>query len=477
MESANPKVFVSYCWTNPEHENFVMGLAEDLVGSGVDIIIDKWNLRDGQNSYSFMESMVNDETITKVLIVCDKAYADKANNRAGGVGTEAQIISPEVYASASQTKFVVVTTEKDPEGHHYVPTFYKGRIFIDMADANQYTDGFDKVLRWIYDKPIYEKPEMGKRPSFLDEPTETSLGTSSFYSRAVDAIRGGKPTVLGCFDEYLSTLAGNLERIRLKEKDGMSLDENFLKNVESFIPARNEFINLVGLVSRFNLGSDFSKRLHAFFQEALSYCYTPESVTSFRETDYDNYKFIIGELFLYTVASHLKYERFEECLLLFGKYYVPLKSRFGDDPLTSFTVVNQDVGILEWRNRTRKLGRVSLHADLLKERCHGVPVTFNEVNQADFLCFIKGCASNERYDYWWPTTLLYSNGRHAFEIFAKASEPNYFKRISSLLGFSSGGELLTFVKDLEGSDRLPRWGFQRISPLRLSNAEAIALVN
>ncbi|WP_053143674.1 SEFIR domain-containing protein [Erwinia billingiae] len=477
MESANPKVFVSYCWTNPEHENFVIGLAEDLVGSGVDIIIDKWNLRDGQDSFSFMESMVNDKTINKVLIICDKGYADKANNRAGGVGTEAQIISPEIYASATQTKFVVVTTEKDSEGHHYVPTFYKGRIFIEMADANQYTDGFDKVLRWIYDKPVYEKPEMGKRPSFLDENPETSLGTSNFYARAVDAIRGGRPTVLGCFDEYLSTLAANLERIRLNVEDGTPEDETFLKNVESFIPARNEFINLIGLVSRFNLGTDFSKRLHAFFQEALGYYYAPESVTSFRDSDYDNFKFIIGELYLYTVASYLKYERFEECLMLFGKYYVPMKSRFGGDPLTSFTVINQNIDILDRRNIARKLGRTSLHADLLKERCYGVPVTFSEIHQADFLCYIKSHALNDYYDFWWPVTLLYNKGRHAFEIFAKASDSSYFNRVSSLLGFKSGGEFLTFVTSLEGSDRVPKWRFDRMSPLKLSNAEAIAMNN
>lgn len=478
MEITNPKVFVSYSWTNPEHESFVIGLAEDLVGSGVDIIIDKWNLRDGQNSISFMESMINDETIKKVLIISDKGYADKANNKAGGVGTEAQIISPEVYASATQTKFVVVTTEKDPEGHHYVPTFYKGRLYIDMTDANNYTDGFDKVLRWIYDKPVYEKPEIGKKPSFLDETSKTSLGTSNYCARTVDAIRGGKTTVLGCFDEYLSTLAANLERIRIQKDDTLAEDEVFLKNIESFIPERNEFINLVSLVCRFNLGAEFSKRLHTFFQDALTYYYTPESVTSFRETDYDNYKFIISELYLYTVASYLKYERFNECSNLFGKYFVPLKARFGDSPLTSFTVINQNIGILDWRNRSRGLGRTSLHADLLKERCHGVSLTFNEINQADFLCFIKAIAiTDEDYVYWYPSTLIYCRGRHAFEIFAKATEPRYFIRIQGLLGFLTGHEFMTFIEDLEKSDKVPRWGFDRMSPLRLSNAQAIAKNN
>ena len=41
--------------------------------------------------------MVSDTEIQKVLIISDKKYADKANGRDGGVGTETQIISAEVY--------------------------------------------------------------------------------------------------------------------------------------------------------------------------------------------------------------------------------------------------------------------------------------------------------------------------------------------------------------------------------------------
>ena len=41
--------------------------------------------------------MVTDAEIKKVILICDKAYADKTDGRTGGVGTEAQIISGEIY--------------------------------------------------------------------------------------------------------------------------------------------------------------------------------------------------------------------------------------------------------------------------------------------------------------------------------------------------------------------------------------------
>ena len=95
--SLPPKLFISYCWSTPVHEQWVLDLGEELISSGVEVILDKWDLREGHDSVAFMEKMVTDPSITKVLIICDRMYAAKADGRAGGVGTETQIISREVY--------------------------------------------------------------------------------------------------------------------------------------------------------------------------------------------------------------------------------------------------------------------------------------------------------------------------------------------------------------------------------------------
>src|SRR5450631_3686414 len=47
---------------------------------------------EGHDSIAFMEKMVTDPTVEKVIIVSDRVYAEKADGRRGGVGTEAQII-------------------------------------------------------------------------------------------------------------------------------------------------------------------------------------------------------------------------------------------------------------------------------------------------------------------------------------------------------------------------------------------------
>ena len=55
-----PKVFVSYAWTDEEHQKWVLGFAERLVGDGVDVVLDAWDFKEGHDKYAFMERMVSD---------------------------------------------------------------------------------------------------------------------------------------------------------------------------------------------------------------------------------------------------------------------------------------------------------------------------------------------------------------------------------------------------------------------------------
>ena len=96
------KVFISYAWTNPEYVSKVLLLAERLMSDGVETIIDKWNLSPGQDKYVFMEQMIQDTSIDHVLMMLNQEYKRKSDERKGGVGTEAQIISSDLYKKWGQ---------------------------------------------------------------------------------------------------------------------------------------------------------------------------------------------------------------------------------------------------------------------------------------------------------------------------------------------------------------------------------------
>jgi hypothetical protein len=163
----SPKIFISYSWTTPNHEDWVINLAQRLVSDGVDVIIDKWHVKPGHDKFNFMETMVKSSEIEKVLIILDKKYAEKADNRSGGVGTETTIISLKIYANVSQEKFIPIVSEKDDNGNPFVPTYLEGRIYIDLSNEENYEESHEELLRDIYNRPTNAKPKIGKPPSYL----------------------------------------------------------------------------------------------------------------------------------------------------------------------------------------------------------------------------------------------------------------------------------------------------------------------
>lgn len=473
----NPKLFISYSWSNPTHEQWVIDLANELTESGVHVILDKWDLKEGHDSVAFMEKMVTDSEITKVAIICDEVYALKADGRAGGVGTETQIISREVYENQEQGKFVAVISERDSQGKAYLPTYYKSRIYIDLSEPDKYADNFEKLLRWIYDKPLYTRPAIGKQPSFLGESEGMPLGTTATYKRAVSAIKENKTFSAGALDEYFSTFINNFEQIRIVERVG-EFDDQVIESIDNFIPYRNEIITLFITISQYAPSEENILKIHRFLEALIPYLNRPAHINNWQEWDFDNFKFIIHEIFLYTIAIFTKYEKFSEVnILLTQQYYVAEIPDRGKDVMVGYEVFREYLPSLEHRNARLKLNRLSIHSDLLEQRSKNSGIEFRYLMQADFILFIRReLLGRDYFIHWYPDTLMHLRRFHsAFEIFARSSSKTYFEKAKYTLGInkvSDLDELMAAYK--KGSQNLPKWGFDSLNPSALLGYEQLA---
>ena len=465
----SPKLFISYSWSSPEHEKWVINLATELVESGVDVVFDKWDLKEGQDAKAFMERMVTDPNIKKVAVICNRVYAEKADTRSGGVGTETQIISPEIYEKADQNKFVAVLTEKDEDGKPYLPTYYKARIYIDLSEDNLYASNFDQLLRWVYDKPLYVKPELGAKPSFLAEEYPISLETTTKFRRVLDAIRNNKEYTKGALEEFFSIFAVNLERFRIADKEG-EFDDKVVDNIEKFLPFRNEAIEIFLAIAQYRNTPETTQQLHRFLESMIHYMDKPEGITSYSDWDFDNFRFIVHEIFLYAIACLLKYECFNSVsYLLQQHYYIEGNSDYGRNAMVPFTVFREYMKSLDYRNNRLKLQRRSVQADLLIQRTKTSGITERQLMQADFVLFIKDAFESMRSkngQKWWPVTITYFE-RHSgtFEIFARAQSIEYFDKLKCVFGIQAKGdfELLLSAfekKELHGLES----GFTFFSP-------------
>ena len=465
---AKPKLFISYSWTSPDHEEWVLQLATELRESGVDVILDKWDLKEGHDANVFMEQMVTDEQIKKVLLICDQTYVEKANRRTGGVGTEAQIISGEIYEKSDQEKFVAIVRERNPDGSASLPAYYKSRIYIDLSDPSTYSDNFDQLLRWIFDKPLHLKPELGSMPAFLEENEPTvSLATASRFKRAIDAVRSNKDYADGALRDYFDCLVSEIEKLRL-ESGASDFDDAVVKSIDGFLPYRNQAIELFEALAQYRDGESSRKQLHRFFELLIPYMEHPPEAKSYREWDFDNFRFIVHELFLYCVAVLVRHERFTSAdYLMRNEYYLPGRSEYGRDVMVSFEIFRKYMKSLDHRNQRLKLGRLSVRADMLKQRCKGIGVPFRDLMQADFILFMREHLDNSKGEWhWWPETLLFTSlGSGPFEIFARSRASSYFTEAKVLLGIENKDALVPLLQAFNtGQRRLPIWEYDSFRP-------------
>lgn len=475
---SEPKLFISYCWSSPEHEDWVLRLGTELRESGVDVILDKWDLKEGNDANAFMEKMVSDEEIKKVILVIDEQYSDRANARKGGVGTETQIISAEVYESVDQNKFVAVIASRNSDGKAKLPVFYKSRIYIDLSDHELYGKNFEQLLRWVYDKPLNVKPEIGKKPAFLDEEEQASLGTSVAFRRLLEAIKNNRSHAHGALVEYLNLYSDNFSRFRLEPSNGANdFDQKIVDSIEQFIPARNELVEVFGVIAQYDQTTTSSPVIHKFFESLIPFLDRPEGVTSYYKWDWDNLKFIIQESFILCVSIFLKHERFDiASYLLTQRYYIENDTRYGRSTMASFGVFRNYLESLNHRNSRLKLQRLSVHADMMKERCTDSGVSFNYIMQTDFVLYLvealQGIKDARRQE-WWPETLVFKSFHGGtFEIFLRSESIDYFSRLAPTLGISKKSDLEPFVEGIkDDSIYIPKWQFERISPLELMNYE------
>jgi hypothetical protein len=155
----NPRCYISYAHSSREHMDWVLNLASDLRQNGVDVVLDQWDLRAGEDLMEFMERGIRESE--KVLIVCDKKYCEKANCGIGGVGYEKNIITSEIYNKENPLKFIPILRQG---GNTNIPSFIGSKIYVDFQKDADYGTKLDELLHEIYNIPNKTKPVLGRSP-------------------------------------------------------------------------------------------------------------------------------------------------------------------------------------------------------------------------------------------------------------------------------------------------------------------------
>ncbi len=450
----NPKVFISYSWSSVEHENWVLSLAERLISNGVNVVLDKWELREGQDKNKFMEKMVNDSSIEKVLIICDKAYMDKANMRKGGAGTETEIISSEVYNNMDQEKFIPVVREYE-NGKPCKPTYLESRLHFDLSETANFYEEYEKVLRNIFNRPIYKKPSMGAPPAYLFE-EEPSVKKTGYKAQAfLDAFNNGKPISLSLFDDYLSALyEGFIECKVSSGTSGEAIDDQILSAIETFTPYRNEFTMVVAHLCNNRGGLEYFYKVHDFLTRAVSFI--DPAISSSKLPERDACQFVIYELFLYLVTVLIN-QNYSNALNIFLDEDYMFSSSVHGKLQEGYDVFNFNIhGLNETRKKRLGLKLKSVQAQTLIDRINAPKFSDEQIIQADLILFIYSTInSRDPHMNWYPRTLIYSFQITApLDLFHKARMIRHYEFLKNILKIKDIEDLIVRLNKAEYQNKL-----------------------
>lgn len=445
-----PKVFISYSWSSSTHCDLIRGYADRLINDGVDVVIDQYDLQEGQDKYHFMEKMVRDPSITHVLAFSDKVYSEKANARKAGVGTESQIMSKEIYEKVDQTKFIPIFCELNEEGIPWLPYFFENRIGIDFSSLERTNQNWESLIRRLYGKPMHNKPALGARPKYLDL-FVPFYGSNGKFQSLKNAVTSGRSATLYRRD-FLDSIFQEIDETRTKER--LTDIEEILSRLKLLLPLRDQLVDWALLEIRIEENDEkLRERFHEFLEETLQFRYHPPELTSYQSWWFDSQLIFIYEIWLYLVAMLLK-ERRDACLreLFAGKYFFPEVAN-KNQPFGSYHIFYGYSRALEERNSHLQLKCSSPVADIIKDRATRRDISFNQIIEAEAIVYADSLVNNKR---WFPQTLVYTPYSYRLPFFVRAADERGLNRLLTVFGFSEGKILNKALRERLGEDRASR---------------------
>jgi hypothetical protein len=446
MDNLSPKIFISYSWDATET---VLELATRLMSDGVSVLLDKWELKEGQDKFVFMEKCVNDPDIDKVILVSNKLYSKKSNNREGGVGDETMVISSEIYSKATQTKFIPIVIERDDLNKPYLPSYLKSLIYIDLCPYNNdYEKNYESLVRNIYGKPEFQKPALGTPPDWLNDEI-SELSSVRVQLRKFKSIN---PTninqLLYVSHEFKLAFVNSVITYMPNPLPETNIEKFFISQINNVKYLRDLYFDYIEAIIQTEF--DFSSAIADFFETLFNETYKNKLTSDNNSTINAFNRFLIWEMFIGTIVILLNFEKFSEIRnLLMRTYFLCHLSSDCSSRAHLFNEFRPSLEFIE-NNIKSKLDPprpVILAGQMLINREKFPLITKESLVCADLFLYHFSILNLNKLECWIPLLRIYTtNSILSKMIWNKMVSRNYCTKLYSLFNVNNISDLKDFIK-------------------------------
>ena len=458
-----PKVFISYSRTGQAHQALVKHWADRLIDDGVDVILDIYDLKEGDDKHAFMETMVTDAEVTHVLVICDRAYVKKANARKAGVGTESQIISSEIYKREKRSKFIPIVCEFGDDGEPILPTFMKSRIGINFSSPEAANENWEQLVRLLYGKPQHVKPKKGKTPTFIT--SDTPIPTSKAYAKfnlLEQAVLQDKKGLKRYRRDFIEACISYADDLRVREHPKVeSIGEKILEDCGKLKAVRDHLCDWVLLESEISDEADFSEALIDVLEKLRELKSRPSEINQRGDSWLEAHSVFVYETFLYIVAALLKSGAHSALNEVFTSHYLmPISDGHGQSNFKRFDCFYGRSESLQSVLAPENKRLYSPTAELIKRQANREDIPFSEIIQAELLTLLMSFITPGTR--WYPATFYYSSYGNGYPFFIRAAQHKNFSKLAKITGISDADKLREEVKEGHVRLNVGQWDYSHI---------------
>ncbi|MBE9210118.1 hypothetical protein IQ244_27200 [Nostoc sp. LEGE 06077] len=229
---------------------------------------------------------------------------------------------------------------------------------------------------------------------------------------AVENFQPNQPILIR---RFMTQLRDELDTLKPDFTKGGIADELLVQSIEQTTGTIIEFAQLAEVIAIFN-NSDAAREIYKQFELILERYNLPRVFSgSYKDIDFDFYKFIGHELFVSFFSFLIRENRWEIIAdLLEVGIYVDNYPISKEPSLVYFTYVSQSVKLLSHRKERLNLNIMSVHANILNERHNEGELAkilpMQQFMNADCFLFLRSEAQDSELGQWhnWiPWTKVY----------------------------------------------------------------------